>query len=192
MAHVAAEISWLHSLLGELKVKKRGSSVVWVDNLSAIAVASDPVLHSRTKHFELDVHFVREKVLAKELELRHVPTSDQIADILTKPLSHQSLVRLREKLGVVEQSKLGLRGRVNSSCEKDSCLVKDEDLATRSTSSRAMNESETSLTKSVGNVYTKKDAAIVDKHLPTNCWCGPQKSWQEQLDLYFRVYYLVS
>ncbi|KAG6436077.1 hypothetical protein SASPL_100959 [Salvia splendens] len=68
---------------------------------------------------------------------------------------------------VVEQSKLGLRGRVNSGCEKDSCQLKDEDVATRSTSSCATNESETSLTKSVENVCKKNDAATIDKNLPT-------------------------
>ncbi|KAG6436076.1 hypothetical protein SASPL_100958 [Salvia splendens] len=80
--------------------------------------------------------------------------------------------------GLVEQSKLGLRGRVNSGCEKDSCQLKDEDVATRSTSSCATNESKTSLTKSVENVCKKKDAATIDKNLPTG-GVDHKRSWKQ-------------
>ena len=66
--------------------------MIWVENTSVIALASNPVLHARTKHIELDMHFVRDKVLNQEIELRHVPTADQIADIFIKPLSHQPFV----------------------------------------------------------------------------------------------------
>lgn len=81
--------------------------------MSTIALASNPVLHSRAKHIELDIHFVRDKVAAKEIELRHVPSLDQVADILTKPLSLQFFARLRNKLGVCSLASLELRGSVN-------------------------------------------------------------------------------
>ncbi|KAL2531564.1 Sugar transport protein 1 [Abeliophyllum distichum] len=55
--------------------------------MSANSLASNPVYHPRTKHIELDVHFIRDKVLAKELEVRYVPTTDQIADLMTKEMS---------------------------------------------------------------------------------------------------------
>lgn len=74
LALTASKVTWLNSILGELKIQKKGNTVIWVDNLSAIALASNPVLHAWTKHIELDIHFVRDKVLAKEIELRHVPT----------------------------------------------------------------------------------------------------------------------
>ena len=121
MSQAASKVTWLNYLT-ELKIKKVGCSVIWVDNLSAIALASNPVLHARTKHIELDVHFVRDKVLANEVDLWHVPSSDQIADILTKPLSHQLYVRLRNKLCVVSQSTLGLRGHVSGIAE-DACAA---------------------------------------------------------------------
>lgn len=100
LALAASTVTWLNSLRSELKIQKRSDSVIWVDNMSAITLSSNPVLHARTKHIELDIHFVRDKVLAKEIELRHVPTSGSIADIFTKPLSRQSFVKLRAKLGV--------------------------------------------------------------------------------------------
>ena len=118
LAQAASEVSWLSSLLGELNIQKRESPVIWVDNMSAIALASNPVLHARTKHIELDIHFVRDKVLAKEIELRHVPKKDQIADIFTKPLSQQSFAKLRERLGLVSLASLRLKGRVRELVEE--------------------------------------------------------------------------
>ena len=55
--------------------------------MSAGALATNPVYHARTKHIEIDIHFVRDKVLQRELEVRYVPSCDQVADCLTKALS---------------------------------------------------------------------------------------------------------
>lgn len=74
--------------------------MIWCDNLSTVAMSENPILHSRTKHIELDLYFVHEKVLAKNLVVQHVPTIDQIADILTKPVSATHFVRQRDKLSV--------------------------------------------------------------------------------------------
>lgn len=116
LAHAVSEISWIRSLLHELHIPVKSPPVIWVDNLSTIALASNPVLHSRAKHIELDIHFVRDKVAAKEIEHRHVPSLDQVADILTKPPSLQFFARLRNKLGVLgvcSLASLELRGSVN-------------------------------------------------------------------------------
>ncbi|KAM6562061.1 hypothetical protein CsatB_022059 [Cannabis sativa] len=86
LALVTAEITWIESLLNELSFPLPGTSITWCDNLSASALASNPVYHARTKHIELDIHFVRDKILKKELEVRYIPSSDQIADCLTKAL----------------------------------------------------------------------------------------------------------
>ena len=112
LAQVVSEISWIKSLLGELQIKCSNTPTVWVDNISTISLASNPVLHARTKHIELDIHFFRDKVQAKLIELRHVPSVDQIADILTKPLGNQFFSKLRNKLGVISLSSLELRGSV--------------------------------------------------------------------------------
>ena len=107
LAQASSEILWLQSLLQELKVPIKVPQI-FCDNLSAVSLAHNPVLHSRTKHMELDIFFVREKVLSKNLLVSHVPASLQWADILTKPLSTSRFLELRTKLRVTDL--LSLRG----------------------------------------------------------------------------------
>lgn len=83
-------------LTSEFKVKHQ-SPVLLCDNQSAMAIAHNPVLHSRTKHLELDIHFVGEKVLAKALQVVHVP---QFNELKTK-LKVVSLSHLRFEGGVI-------------------------------------------------------------------------------------------
>ncbi|XP_057779651.1 uncharacterized mitochondrial protein AtMg00810-like [Salvia miltiorrhiza] len=87
LADAAAEVVWIKSLIHELGFSISHTPVLWCDNQSTAAIASNPVLHARTKHIEIDTHFVRDKVLNKELDVRYVPSEDQLADVLTKPLS---------------------------------------------------------------------------------------------------------
>ena len=63
-------------------------------------MATNLVFHSRTKHIEIAVHFVREKVEAKELEVRYVPTEFQVADVFTKPLAVNRFDIFKQKLNV--------------------------------------------------------------------------------------------
>ena len=69
-----------------------------------VAQAHNPILHSRTKHMEIDLFFVREKVLSNKLYVVHIPAQDQWADLLTKPLSPTSFQFIRDKLKVLELS----------------------------------------------------------------------------------------
>lgn len=71
---------------------------LWCDNSSAIALANNPVFHARTKHIEVDYHFVREKVLSKLVHIQHVGTADQVVDIFTKSLSAARFHFLSHKL----------------------------------------------------------------------------------------------
>jgi hypothetical protein len=71
------------------------------DSTSAFSVAKNPVLHSRTKHIEVRYHFLRDNVDMGNIDLIHVPTEKQLADILTKPLHQATFARLRGELGVV-------------------------------------------------------------------------------------------
>ncbi|KAL5540260.1 hypothetical protein UlMin_044401 [Ulmus minor] len=98
LANATSELLWLQSLLAELKVQVGNIPMLWCDNMSTISLSANPVLHSRTKHIELDLYFVREKVIAKEIEVNHVPSVDQVADVFTKPLSAQFFQRMKKKL----------------------------------------------------------------------------------------------
>jgi hypothetical protein len=71
------------------------------DSTSAISVAKNPVLDSRTKHIEVCYHFLRDNVEKGNIELIHVPIEKQIVDILTKPLDQATFAHLRDELGVV-------------------------------------------------------------------------------------------
>lgn len=65
MAFATTELSWLRMLLKELQVPLLSPPKIWCDNLGAIALSSNPIYHGRTKHVEIDYHFIREKILHK-------------------------------------------------------------------------------------------------------------------------------
>lgn len=87
LAHTAAEISWLRTLLHDFRIFLHHIPLIWCDNISAIALASNPVFHACTKHIEVDYHYICEKVVNNDLAVRFVHSKDQIADIFTKELS---------------------------------------------------------------------------------------------------------
>jgi hypothetical protein len=70
------------------------------DRTSAISVAKNPVLHSKTKHTEVRYHFLRDNIEKGKIALIHVPTHDQLADIFSKPLDQATFTRLRGELGL--------------------------------------------------------------------------------------------
>ena len=75
---------------------------IMCDNTSAIMISKNPVLHSRTKHIEIRHHFIRDHAEKGNIELIHIDTKNQVADIFTKPLSTQQYLELRFKLGMLE------------------------------------------------------------------------------------------
>jgi len=86
IAQGVTEVLWLKSLFGELGYSCTHTPVIWSDNLATKSIAENLVFHSRTKHIEIDIHFVREKVEKNEVEIRYVPTTHQVADVFTKGL----------------------------------------------------------------------------------------------------------
>ncbi|XP_066323353.1 uncharacterized mitochondrial protein AtMg00810-like [Miscanthus floridulus] len=93
VANAAAECIWLRQLLGELQCAITKATVTYCDNISAVYMSANPVHHKRTKHIELDIHFVRERVQHGDLRVLHVPTGEQYADVMTKGLPIQFLRR---------------------------------------------------------------------------------------------------
>jgi histone deacetylase 1/2 len=108
LAYTAAELSWIRSLFKDLGIRL-STPRIWCDNISSISLASNPVFHARTKHLEVDYHYVRDKVVRKELEVCYLSTTDQVADIFTKGLSKSRFLLLTNKL-MVRSRPISLRG----------------------------------------------------------------------------------
>ncbi|XP_019171360.1 PREDICTED: uncharacterized protein LOC109166917 [Ipomoea nil] len=101
LADVCAEVTWVLSLLRELGLDSSAPPTLWCDNLGATYLRANPVFHARTKHVEVDYHFVRDKVSSGEFQVHFVSTKDQLSDIFTKPLPAAHFGVLRTKLNVV-------------------------------------------------------------------------------------------
>ena len=82
--------------------------------MSSIQLANNPVFHARTKHIEVHYHYIREKVLAQEIDLVYVGTHEQVADIFTKSLGAEKLQKFHDMLRVQDFG-LSLRGSVKIS-----------------------------------------------------------------------------
>ncbi|KAH9684825.1 retrovirus-related pol polyprotein from transposon RE2 [Citrus sinensis] len=102
LADLSCELQWLKALFADLGHLQHDPMTVYCDNQSALYIAENPVYHERTKHIELDCHFVRERVQSKLLLPLHIPTSMQVADVFTKPLGHALFHHHIRKLGVVD------------------------------------------------------------------------------------------
>ncbi|XP_022004669.1 secreted RxLR effector protein 161-like [Helianthus annuus] len=83
MATTVSEILWIPWLLNELGAQQSTSTILFCDNEAARHIANNPVFHERTKHVEMDCHFVRERVESKEILPMHIESANQIADLLT-------------------------------------------------------------------------------------------------------------
>ena len=100
MANATAEVMWIQTLLFELGIKTPKDAKLWCYNIGATYLSANPVFHARTKHIEVDYHFVRERVANKLLEIGFVPTGDQLADGFTKPLTLQQLKEFKNNLNL--------------------------------------------------------------------------------------------
>ncbi|XP_066374879.1 uncharacterized mitochondrial protein AtMg00810-like [Miscanthus floridulus] len=104
VAHVVAECCWLRQLLQELHISIPLATIVYCDNVSAVYMAANPVHHRRTKHIEIDIHFVREKVALGQFRVLHVPSAHQFTYIMTKGLPVQLFTDFRTSLCVRDAS----------------------------------------------------------------------------------------
>jgi hypothetical protein len=95
------EALWFKQLLKELGFEQ-GTVPVYEDNEAAILLSKNPQHHGRTKHIQIQFHWIREQVSKKFIELLYVPTAEQLADCLTKQMGYSQMTRMLIRLGVLE------------------------------------------------------------------------------------------
>ena len=94
------ELLWLKIIIDDLRIKWDGPMKLYCDNKSAINIAHNPIQHNRTKHIEIDRHFIKEKLEEGVVCIFYVPSEHQLVDILTKWLSSSMFHDLVFKLGM--------------------------------------------------------------------------------------------
>ena len=78
------------------------ATIFYCDNVSDVYMTANPILHRRTKHIEIDIHFVHEKVALGQIRILHVPSAHQFPDIMTKSLPEQLFTDFRSSLCVCD------------------------------------------------------------------------------------------
>jgi hypothetical protein len=96
----ANQCIWLRKLMLDLNDEEEGATIIKCDNISAIAIAQNPVQHGRTKHIPVKYHALREFEANGEIKLVYVKSEDNLADIFTKPLARGRFETLRDQLNV--------------------------------------------------------------------------------------------
>ena len=104
LVQAAKESIWIQRLLHELGYGNMvtGSNVIYGDNQGSIALANNPEYHARTKHIDIQYHFIRECVQNNKIDLKYCPTADMVADGMTKALARERHLDLLAKMGVGE------------------------------------------------------------------------------------------
>ena len=100
MASITCELKWLKGLLSCLGVDHSAPMTLFCDSKSALHIAQNPVFHERTKHIEVDCHYIRDAIHEGLLITHHVYTSEQLADIFTKALEQCQFSYLLHKLDI--------------------------------------------------------------------------------------------
>ncbi|XP_020698616.2 uncharacterized protein LOC110111194 [Dendrobium catenatum] len=109
LATATTNIIWLRRLLEEFQLDLSQPTQLFCDNISAMAIATNPIFHARMKHIEIDFQFIRDCLKNRVLQLAHIHSQDQLADLFTKSLSIPRFVALRNKL-TISKSPVSLWG----------------------------------------------------------------------------------
>ncbi|PRQ55087.1 putative RNA-directed DNA polymerase [Rosa chinensis] len=102
MAHGVCEMLWIRNVLKDLGYKLRQPMDLHCDNKAAIEIAHNPVQHDRTKHVEVDRHFIKENLDRKVIRFPFVNSEEQLADVLTKGVSRKIFDSSVDKLGMID------------------------------------------------------------------------------------------
>lgn len=86
LASAASDITWLRQLLKDFGLHQTSPTPLYCDNVSAMDLANNPIFHARTKHIEVDYHYILDCIQKKEIEIHYTSTVDQLADLFTKIL----------------------------------------------------------------------------------------------------------
>jgi len=116
LALTAAEVKWLLNILQDLHLQPSDRPTLVCDNAGAIFMVRNPVAQKRSRHINIDIHFVRELVCNGVLKIQHVLSNLQIADIFTKSPSKSMFMLFRSKLHVLPTT-LDLRGSIGANTD---------------------------------------------------------------------------
>jgi hypothetical protein len=100
MAHAAQEMIWLQYLLKDLGMSKYAPTTLFCDNQGAISLAKNPTHHAKTKHVDVQLHFIRDHIEKGTINVEYCPTEDMLADIMTKGLARERHERLLGRMGM--------------------------------------------------------------------------------------------
>ena len=100
MTGACCELTWLRYLLRDLGVFHQGPALLYCDNRAALHIAANPVFHERTRHIEMDCHYIRDKIQDGSVVTKFVGSANQLADVFTKALGKDLFTPMVRKLGV--------------------------------------------------------------------------------------------
>jgi hypothetical protein len=105
LTRAGKEALWLQRLLGEVDGKTPGAVTVRVDSMGCISMARNPEGHERSKHIDIQAHFIRRHVSCGRIALEYCPTEDMVADVMTKPLPRAKHAWCTEHLGLRDNAR---------------------------------------------------------------------------------------
>lgn len=95
------EAIWIKSVLNSIYIELSEPIVIFEDNNSCISIANNPTNHKKSKHIDIKYHFTREQINKNVIQLKHISTGNQLADMFTKAIPTPKFLELREKLYLI-------------------------------------------------------------------------------------------